>query len=203
MPAGPVEITENKLLIGEGVDEVRFFKALLGHLGLGQIQVEQYGGKTKLSRYLKNLPNIPGFAKLVSIGVTRDADSDPASALQSVTSGLHQAGLPSPSVHGAPQTITPKMTVFILPSAQNTGMLEDLCMNSVELDSALGCVDEYLACVLQRSNRQPANLAKARVHAWLASNVKPDLRLGEAAEAGLWPWASAAFDGLKEFLRDL
>lgn len=37
-------------------------------------------------------------------------------------------------------------------------------------------------------------------HVWLASEVEPEKRLGEAAEAGYWPWTSPAFDALRQFL---
>jgi len=46
MPHTPLEITKTKLVIGEGWEEVRFFNALLQHLGIDNIQTEQYGGKT-------------------------------------------------------------------------------------------------------------------------------------------------------------
>ena len=47
------------------------------------------------------------------------------------------------------------------------------------------------------------NKAKARVHAWLAAQPRPDLRLGNAAANGLIDWSSPAFDQLKAFVRDL
>ena len=55
MAEAPREISKPKLLIGEGWEEVYFFSALLNRLGLNDIQVEQYGGKAKLSPYLRNL----------------------------------------------------------------------------------------------------------------------------------------------------
>ena len=82
-------------------------------------------------------------------------------------------------------------------------MLEDLCLAGVQADPAMPCVPEFFDCVQRRANRQPNNLAKARVHAWLASQVEPDKRLGEAAEAGYWPWASPAFAPLTSLLRVL
>ena len=55
----------------------------------------------------------------------------------------------------------------------------------------------------EKAKRQPGNLAKAKVHAWLASQVDPDKRLGEAAQAGYWPWDSCVFESLKDFMRNL
>jgi hypothetical protein len=46
-------------------------------------------------------------------------------------------------------------------------------------------------------------MAKARVHAWLASHRVPDKRLGEAALADYWDWTNSAFDYLKQFLQQL
>ncbi len=51
--------------------------------------------------------------------------------------------------------------------------------------------------------RQPKNISKARVHAWLSSQNEPDKRLAEAAEVGYWPWENPAFDLLKLFLKEL
>ena len=92
---------------------------------------------------------------------------------------------------------------MILPGGETAGMLEDLCLASVESDAAFSCLGDYFDCIRQRSGREPQNRAKALVHAWLASNVRADLRLGEAAEAGYWPWDNEAFRNLKEFLPDL
>ena len=44
------------------------------------------------------------------------------------------------------------------------------------------------------------NSDKARAHAFLASRTRPELRVGEAAEAGHWQLDSPVFDPLKSFL---
>jgi len=48
MPSKPTQISKPKLLIGEGLEEVLFFNALLSYLKISDVQVEQYGGKQKL-----------------------------------------------------------------------------------------------------------------------------------------------------------
>ena len=98
---------------------------------------------------------------------------------------------------------SPQVGVFILPDNQRSGMLEDLCLGSVASDLALPCVDEFFDCVAKATNRQPGNLAKARIQAWLASHPEPDNRLGLAAQKGYWPWAAPAFAPLIAFLRTL
>jgi len=201
MPATTQSISQPKLLIGEGAEEVRFFNAMLSHLKLGDIRVEEYGGKRKLSRYLQELVIRPSYREVISIGITRDADDNASSAFQSICGVLTNIGLAAPAATEVFVGDRPKVGIFILPNGRNAGMLEDLCRDAIQAYPDMQCVDEYFKCIHQKANRQPNNPAKARVHAWLASQVEPDRRLGEAAESGYWPWNSPAFDSLKQFLR--
>lgn len=201
-PSEPQTLIKAKLLVGEGKEEVNFFEALLRHRSVSDVQLEQCGGKTRLSNYIATLPKRPGFGNLTAIAITRDADQDPNAAFQSVCTALENAQLVTPQKGGSFGAGTPRVGVFILPDCQNVGMLEDLCLASVTSDLAMPCVDDFIHCVNNRG-RQPTNMAKARVHAWLASHVVPDLRLGEAARAGYWDWDSPAFDFLKRFLHQL
>jgi hypothetical protein len=81
-------------------------------------------------------------------------------------------------------------------------MLETLCLLSVSTLPEFSCVDGYFQC-LQGYNIIPNNLHKARAHAWLASRPELDKRVGEAAQAGYWPWDSDAFTDLWSFIRSL
>jgi hypothetical protein len=197
-----VTITEGKLLLGEGNDEVRFFKALLKRLTITNIQVLDYGGKTRLRPFLAALPLVPGFAGLTSLGITRDADIDASGAFSSVCAALQNAGLAVPTAHNQPEGTAPCVRVWIMPDGGSPGMLEDLCLAGVRGDPATPCVGAYFDCL--RLNAQvPGNLAKARAHVWLASRPEPDARLGEAAEKGYWPWDDPAFGPVIDFLRSL
>jgi hypothetical protein len=205
MPLTPVAITKTKLLLGEGKDEVRFFNALFSYLGITDVQVTDYGGKTRLKDYLEAIaqPPVTGFTSLVSLAITRDADADATAAFASACTALANAGLSVPGSHGLFVGSNPQVGVWILPDGATPGMLEDLCLASVQTDLALPCVDEYFQCIQQRAGRQPRNMAKARLHAWLASQDEPVNRLGEAAEKRYWPWNSAAFQPLIQFLQNL
>ncbi len=203
MPSTALNFSKPKLLLGEGREEQIFFTAFLAHLNISDVQVEQYGGKQKLPSYLRNLPKTPGYLEVISLGITRDADDSAQSAFQSVCSSLNTASLPVPSKPGEIAGDSPQVSVMILPDGQNSGMLEDLCLAAVETDPVLQCVDEYFDCVYRTSGRKPNNMAKARVHTWLASQLEPDKRLGEAAKAGYLPWDSPGFDSLKQFLQAL
>lgn len=205
MAIATIAIVKPKLLLGEGKDEVRFFTALLGHLGIADVQVIDYGGKTRLKDFLEALAQTPasGFAGLVSLAITRDADLDAVGAFASVSAALTNVGVSAPAAHGLFAGVNPRVGVWILPDGAAPGMLESLCMAAVQTDFAVPCVDEYFQCVSQRAARQPNNIAKARLHVWLASQNEPDKRLGEAAEKGYWPWGTTAFQPLIAFLQAL
>ena len=68
------EISQTKLLLCEGAEDVLFFNALLAHLQIITIQVEPYGGKPKLHAVLKALPKRPDFSTVNTLAITRDAE---------------------------------------------------------------------------------------------------------------------------------
>jgi hypothetical protein len=199
----PLELDKPKLLIGEGKDEELIFGALLSHLKIYDVKVENYRGKHKLLDYLDALKVRPGFASLISLGITRDADIDALSAFTSVSNHLSNRGFATPASSGNVEAGTPNFGVMILPDGQQPGMLEDLCLAALRTDSLIQCIDEYFECVRANKGQPPNQISKARIHAWLAAQDPPDLRLGEAAQRGFIDWDSPSFDQLRNFLTAL
>jgi hypothetical protein len=206
-----VTIVKSKLLVVEGRDEEMFFAAALrDHLGLTDLQIMPIGGKTQLTQNLMIVVNDVDFSTVQSLAVLRDADltapgatrASAAQAFQSVCGSLRHVGLPCPAAHGQFAAGTPRVGIFIIPNGVDDGMLETLCLLSVSTLPEFPCVDAYFRC-LQGHGAVPNNLHKARAHAWLASRPEPDRRVGEAAQAGYWPWDSDAFQGLWSFIRSL
>lgn len=207
-------IIKPKLLLGEGIEEVYFFTAFLGYLGITDVQVDQYDGKTNIGAGLRAIKDRSGFLNLVvSLGVTRDADfaDDPAEdalasqrAFQSVSGALAHANLPVPGAPLVRAAGAPDISVFILPDNQRPGMLEDLCIAAMDAPD-IGCAEQYFECVSLKAGRDQIrrNVSKSRVHAWLATQTEPDKHLGQAAQAGYWDWGNPAFDQLKQFLQAL
>jgi predicted ATP-dependent endonuclease of OLD family len=190
----PIEAT--RMLLGEGVEEELFLNALLKHLGISGMQVENYGGKNNLAPFLKALKNRSGFVQVQKLGILRDADDNPAGAAASVDGAIAQAAFG--------EELTVKK--LILPGGMNTGALENLCLQSITGHAIEKCVEDYMSCAAQATGHAHAtttNKAKARIHAWLAAQEKPDLRLGHAAAGGLIDWSSPAFAPLKSFLQEL
>ena len=196
-------LAEAKHLLVEGRDEELFFDAFIRHLGVGGVQVWNYAGKDNLGNRLGVLVDTEGFDRIVSIGIVRDADTSASSAFQSVQGSLRNAGLSVPIEMLVASEGTPKIAVFVMPDNSAGGALEDLCLATLEGDPAMPCVNDFLQCVGGRVETPPQNVAKARMHAFLASREDSELRLGEAAQRGYLPWGNAAFEPLTEFLTNL
>ena len=65
------------------------------------------------------------------------------------------------------------------------------------------CIDRYFECIEESDTTGPRQVwqSKARLHAFLASRDRPDLRIGEAADRGIWQLDSEAFTPLKDLLQ--
>ncbi len=202
-PNEHIQITEPNLLLVEGKDEENFFGALIEHLGLQKIQVEGIAGKSQLPGNLEVWTKTPGFKELVSLAVVRDADQNADNTFRSVCGALNGVDLPVPEAALVPSGGDPQVTVMILPVGSVSGALEDVCLNAVEQDPAMGCVDKYFRCLKRELACLPRNMSKAKVQAFLASRPKEGKRLGEAACARYWPFDHQAFAEIKTFLEQV
>lgn len=193
-----------KLLLVEGIDEVRLFGALAASIGVDDVLIKDYGGRDRLRSFLKTVAEVEESEGLESLGIVMDADDSAASAADRVRGALSAAALPVPAAPlMSAGSENPKTCYLILPPDGETGALEDVCLASVAEDPAMSCVEGYFDCVERTPSGGPrANWAsKARVHAFLSSRARPDLRLGEAAERGVWRFGAPAFDSLKTVLQ--
>jgi hypothetical protein len=201
MPAPPSPLLLPKLLVGEGIEEKRFFTALLKHLKIDDVQVEECGGKARLPAYLKTLVTArAGYQDVISLAVVRDADANASAAFMSVRSALQKVHLGAPPRPREFAGEAPRVGVFIMPDGKSPGMLEDLCLHALQSDGAIPCVQELFQCLDRQQLPQPENMSKARLQAWLATRKQSGKRLSEAAESGFFDWSNTAFDPLKNFL---
>ena len=203
MPAAPTPIGKLKQLLVEGRDEEEFFNALLRHLTIDAIEVRNYEGKGNLRRFLNVFERAPGFDEVQSIGIVRDADDSATSAFQSVQDSLRSVNLPVPTEASVPADESPRVDVFIMPGNSEEGALEDLCLGALEGEPAMQCVSDYMQCVQQHLSKVPRNISKARIHAFLASREDPELRLGQAAHRGYFPWGDSAFEQVIKFVESV
>jgi len=197
----PKQIEAPKQLVVEGQDAAKFFEVLLRQRKLSGVQIQNYGGISELSAFLKALKATPGFQQVTSLAVVRDAEGDCRSAEQSVCSALSNANLPVPDKPIGLANATLRVSYFILPDCSSSGMLESLCLRAINGDPAMSCVGGYFECLGRQGVNIPESMMyKAKLHAFLASRQKPDLQLGEAADKGYLNLDNPAFDQLKHFL---
>lgn len=168
---------------------------------LKKVQITPMNGKDELRFKIKNIRDIPGFRMVTSLGVIRDSDSNPQDTFKSICDSLKYARLPSPSRCLETVGEHPKVTVMLMPKENTPGMLEDLCLESVRTDPAFSCMEKYFECLESKEIPRPGEMSKAKVHVFLASRPKSDVRLGVAAEKKYWPFDCEVFEELKAFLR--
>ena len=202
--AAALRIEQPKQLLVEGNDDVRLFRALAKHLGISDIQVNQYKGKYNLRIFLRTFTALSGFASVNSLAVVADANSNRNATEQRIRGALSAAGLPSP--RGPLEVLAHgdlRVCYLVVPHDAASGMIEDVCLESVQVDPAIDCVEQYFECIRQTNLPGPkkVRMAKARLHAFLASREEPHLRLGEAADAGIWDFGADAFRPLKGLLK--
>ena len=209
--ASTIKITAPHLLLVEGKDEELFFRAFLESELPGEAPKFQVIplGKGRFRPRLQGLAIDIRQSSVKSVGVVRDADENPAGALQSVCDALVAAGFPTPGSHGEIVGTSPRVGVFVMPDGRSPGALEALCQQSVASEPAGSCVLEYLDCLKMRegwgdgTERNTAQRDKAFVHAYLASRGDPVARTGEGAKQGVWDFGHGAFGPITDFLREL
>lgn len=198
------------LLIVEGPDDEAFFENLLKQMKLTEIDILHLRGKENYQA-LRAIAITPGFLSSVrSLGIVRDADTDPRGAFQSICSHLRNANLPEPPRARERTEGTPCVCVLILPSENEAGMLETLCLKAFETDAAMICTDQYFECLKQQAiPLRDEFLPKAKFQAFLASKDKLinsddfGMRLRMAFQQDWWPWDEIVFAPVKEFLQNM
>lgn len=208
MPEPKYFVNEDKpaLLIVEGKEDEMFFKALIKHLKLANIQVSAVGGKDKMPNRIGAIALEPNFLNnVLSLGIVRDADASAASTFQSVCSLLKKANLAVPKKVLQPSSAivsegNPCVIVMTIPIGKSSGILEDVCLESVKEEPTTDCVNTYFDCLSTKHDKHV--MPKAKLQVYLAAR-EPELRLGEAAEKHFWNWDHPVFEPIKDFLRQL
>ncbi len=202
MPSS-IEIEQPKQVFVEGNDELRIFRALLRHLDLSNIQMQNLGGIDSLRTSLRIFKNRPGFDAVRSLAVVVDADTNRDARRDQIRGALLDAGLPAPAQPLQLMSDGLLSVAYLIVPHDNPGtMIEDVCLESVSTDPAMECVEGYFECLSQAGVTGPRAhwTSKARAHAFLASRDRPGLRLGEAADSSVWPLDHGAFDPFRNLL---
>lgn len=202
MVIGPKTVTNKKLLVVEGNDDVNFFEKILINEGISNFQIEPLGGIPKFYKELKVLKSLPGFSSLDKFAIIRDADNNAGSSFQSIVDTLKEINLEPPNTINTFSNGKPNVGIFIIckPNS-NSGMLEDLCLETVKNTPAMKCVEIFLECVLKLKT-PPKNVSKSMCQAYRAAMPESVPHTGLAAKKGYFNLDSSKLDELKNFLKN-
>lgn len=198
-------VTKKKVLALEGNDECVFFEALLDYMGITECQIYDIGGKDKFKFKIPALVKTSelDFDLVEVFAMIRDADDKPEGAFESIRNIAKKAGLnPSATVNTFGNS-KPKVGIFIMPGNSETGMLEDLCLETVKDLPVMAHVNNYINCVEQTQGKKLKKVAKAKAQVYLASTPDIICGVGLGAKRKYWDFTSSALDDLKTFLENM
>ena len=196
-----IQIEKQRLLLVEGKDEINFFEAILKD-SINNIQIIEVGGKSRFREALKALSLAPEFDKVIALGVVRDADDDYKATFQSVSDGLSDINIIPPLDPVFFTKTKPSSGIFIMPSFNQKGSIEDLCLEGVKDNREMVCVNDFLNC-LKAINPNLKQISKRKCLAFLATQDELKNNVGLAAKKGYWNFSSKLYNSLKTFLNEL
>ncbi len=198
-PQGPT------LLLVEGKEDENFFRKMAKDEGIEGIEVKSYDGKPRLRRFLKATTFAREFSVVKSIGIVRDADTSQVDAMKSVTGAIAATGkLALPGELGADgiAAANPAVGMLVLPGSGRPGMLETLLRDSLEGNRIVPCIDAFMACS-EELGIEISRPDKMFVHSYIATQPKPHVSVGVAAQMKYWDLGHAVFDEVRRFLHEL
>jgi len=209
-------IEKEKVLFVEGYDEVYFFDSLLKHMGSDiseKIQVVSYDGKAKLNDSISMISKTETFIEKVSvIAITRDADKDMSTALDSINYTLKNIfRLPKVTHNSFVESDSLKAGAFVLPGNAVSGELEDLVLLALAGNDVCNLVDKYLDDLkketqpdkLTSSFHFPRKKSKAKLQIYFSSMKESDTRTGISAQRKYVDFDHECFDDIKQFLLNM
>ncbi|MFH0812686.1 MAG: DUF3226 domain-containing protein [Pseudomonadota bacterium] len=201
----PTEIKERKIILAEGADAYYFSIWAYQAFGVRGVQVLNFGGIDDLLPYLSTLKELSGFKQVESMVIARDAEQDADAAVKSIKTSLKKAGLPVPDKAFVFSNTVPRVAYMIFPGflkkgALADGSLEHLCLETINDDAIMNCVDQFIDC-LKFQNKKPKYPQKTKLHTYLAGkDAFVGLKIGEAAKAGAWDWNHSKMKPFKKII---
>lgn len=203
-------IKKTKVILAEGADAYWFLRHALNAYNIEDVQVFDFGGIDQLRGYLEAFSLVDGYDELVSVLIARDAETNAMAAIDSIKSSLKNVGLPIPAQAYEFKVGAPNVAFVTFPGYDNvdgakvlkTGTLEDLCLSTVT-NPIFSEANKYIEEI--DKNYTKINLKhKSTLHAYLAGNNDfVGMKIGEAAKAGAWMWASEVLSPLKNILMSM
>lgn len=193
----------HKVLIVEGKDECVFFEVLLDYLGIEGVEIHDAGGKTNYEDRIPALMSTRGFDEVEIIGVVRDADDNVDGAFNAIKNLMIHLGFSPPDTNYTFKNGNPNIGIYILPGNSKNGMLEDLCLSTVNGHPVMGHVDDFIDMAASLPACSPKNHSKTKTQVFLASMPKIACSVGLGAKMKYWDFDSDELKELKTFLENM
>jgi uncharacterized protein DUF3226 len=189
---------KGRVLFVEGFDDLRVVQQICRIEEFDNVQLIAYAELGTLGDYLDLFVKHEKFQGVERIGLTKDADTNFASAQQSLVSSWQRA---AQTLVGLNMPV-PQHSTFVLPNNAGSGKMEDICIASASSQEILQCSQALLTCATPHVT-YPIDEQKAIVAGYLSMMRKAGLNLGAAAEMGSWNLNSPAFAPLRVFIRSI
>jgi hypothetical protein len=206
-------MADRKILLVEGTDDEHVLKHICGNRGIPHLdEVKPHGGVDQL------LESVPVRLKASEdgdvIGVIIDADTDMNARWQSVRDRIIAVGYQDvphqPSADGTildppPNTLLPRLGIWIMPDNQTEGIMEEFLHFLVPQPSTLFDHVKTSVATIPEDDKRFGKLAepKAIIHTWLAWQEEPGKPLGTSITARFLDPNVAEVDVLVSWLNRL
>lgn len=211
-PNNKADFSKPVFLVVEGTDDELFIRAFIERQGWPDISVKASGGKDKIGELIDLALKDPNFRNEgFAIGVIRDADESPETAITRIQTIFRKCDLPKPQIHrdiasGTFRDRRFQTGAFICPDGKSIGALEDLCIRAIESSPKWACIKEYFQCVYNDPSAiKPNRFSKQQIGVFLSSIEQYDpLALGlSASKKDVWDFENPVFSDLRDFLGSL
>ena len=193
-----------KLMIVEGNDELNFFTALLNHMSITDVKIENSKGKDRFKEYIKATLMRPEYADQVTVlAVVGDADNDANAAFTKISNLINELGYTPPQRKNQFKLSGEiKSGIYIMPGDYDAGMLEDLCISVAKDKAKLVLARKFVDDAMALPD-PPGIEAKSRAMAYLSIMPVSVPSVGVAAIKGYWDFDCPEITDLRAFLENL
>ncbi len=224
----------SRVLVVEGNEDKYFFSKWLEHLGrLEEFYFAVCDGKDNIANELVSILSDDNFTNVDHIGIICDNDfSESRKGQQAFEVVLEEIDLANQEVknHGPPRELPrpeqprqpfgkkPAVSVLLLPTDDEDGMLESLVLKAIGQNDVMDCVDAYFHCLDDAGlELKEARESRGRLSVYISGKImaeefatNDDSRrwfLTQAVDMKWWHeedmWNKPVFNDAKAFLTQL
>jgi hypothetical protein len=202
-------ISKPHVVIVEGTDEERFFGEFFLRNSIENIQIINSKGVQNIRTTFQQICLTPQFIShdIQSLSIIRDADSDPQSSVESISTIFSNSGIRGNIVHNSfticsyPNSSTTVFCgFFIVPGNERPGTLETLFLEFIRSQENCNCIESFFSCLENSKFDIPSNKDKSFVQTYVSVHPVGVRLIGEAAQAGVWEFEHQAFSEVLQFL---